>query len=268
MQRNRYHHLGWFHGIELFEASFSDQTFARHAHEGFAIGAIVEGAGGYLCRGESMVLPAGSLSLMNPDEPHTGHAAASRVRYNMLYAPEAAVRAVLGLRDMRGFADVAPQDRGLMLTRALTWLAQCLNTPTEATSRLGAEEAAHAVLAQAFVHYGGAELRQSGREPAAIRTLLDRIEAGVTDGESLSLSDLAQHVGLNPSYLIRSTVRATGLTPHSHVLRARVNFARRLMLDGTPAAEAAVDAGFYDQAHLIRQFRRHYGVTPGALIRH
>lgn len=204
---NRYHHLGWFHGVELFEASFRNQTFARHSHEGFAIGAIGEGVGGYLCRGESMVLPAGSLSLMNPDEPHTGRAAAGHVRDNMLYASEKAMHSVLGLRDLRGFGEIALQDRGLRLTRALTRLSWCLNNPSEVASRLGAEEAVHEVLTQAFAQYGGAELRQPGREPAAIRTLLVQIEA-------------------------------------------------------------AIVAGFCDQAHLIRQFRRHYGVTPGALIRH
>ncbi|VDS08459.1 AraC-like ligand binding domain protein [Paracoccus haematequi] len=127
MQRNRYHHLSWHHGIELFEAAFSTQTFSRHAHAGFATGAIAEGAGGYVCRGESMVLPAGSLSLMNPEEPHTGHAAAGRVHYNMLYVPESAV---LGLRDLRGFAEIAPRDHGFRLTRALHVLARRLNGRT------------------------------------------------------------------------------------------------------------------------------------------
>lgn len=268
MQRNRYHHLGWLRGIELFQAAFSTQTFSRHAHEGFAIGAIAEGAGGYLCRGESMVLPAGSLSLMNPEEAHTGHAAAGRVRYNMLYASEAAVRGLLGLSELRGFAEIAPRDRGLSLTQALARLADCVNAAPAANRRLATEEAVHEVLAQAFAHYGRAELRRPGREPTAIRTLLERIGAGVAAGEDLSLTDLADGVGLTPSYLIRSTVRATGLTPHGHVLRARVDLARRLLLEGMAAAEAAIAAGFCDQAHLIRQFRRHYGVTPGALIRH
>ena len=135
MQRNRYHHLEWLNGIDFFEAAFSTQTFTRHAHEGFAIGAIAEGAGGYLCRGESMVLPAGSLSLMNPEEAHTGHAAAERVRYNMLYASEAAVRAVLGLRTLRGFAEIAPRDRDFRLSQALTRLAECLNSPQMADYR-------------------------------------------------------------------------------------------------------------------------------------
>lgn len=268
MQKNIYHHLGWLHGIELFEAAFSTQTFGRHAHEGFAIGAIVEGAGGYDCRGESMVLPAGSLSLMNPEEPHTGHAAAGRVRYNMLYVSENAVRAFLGLRHLRGFSAIAPQDKGLSLTQALTALAHRLNTPAKADWQIAVEETAHDVLAQAFIHYGGAELRAAGHEPAAVRLVRARIAAGVDAGEMLTLAELADEAQLNVSYLIRSVKRATGLTPHAHILQARVDRARRMLLDGTPAAEAAIAAGFCDQAHLIRQFRRHYGVTPGALIRH
>lgn len=268
MPHNRYHHLSWHHGIELFEAAFSTQTFARHAHEGFAIGAIAEGAGGYVCRGESMILPQGSLSLMNPEEAHTGHAAAGRVRYNMLYASETAVRTVLGLRDLQGFSTIAPQDRGLRLTRALAMLADRLKAPETPDWRLAVEEAVHQVLAQAFGHYGGARLRPPGEEPRAIRHLRDRIAAGVATGDRLSLTELAAEVGLTPSYLIRSSTRATGLTPHGHVLRARVDHARQRLLDGMTAAEAALSAGFCDQSHLIRQFRRHYGVTPGALVRH
>lgn len=266
--QNRYHHLSWYHGLELFEAAFSTQTFGRHAHEGFAIGAIAEGAGGYVCRGESMVLPAGSLSLMNPEEAHTGHAAAGSVRYNMLYASEDAVRSILGLRHLRGFSAIAPQDRGLKLTHALAALAYRLNAREAADWQIAVEEAVHDVLAQAFMHYGRAELRAAGREPAAVRLVRARIAAGVDAGGTLTLADLADVAGLNPSYLIRSVKRATGLTPHAHIVQARVDHARRMLLDGTPAAEAAVAAGFCDQAHLIRQFRRHYGVTPGALLRH
>ncbi len=266
--RNRYHHLGWHHGIELFEAAFSTQTFGRHAHEGFAIGAIAEGAGGYVCRGESMVLPAGSLSLMNPEEPHTGHAVAGQVRYNMLDASETAVRDLLGLRHLHGFPAIAPQDRGLALTRALAALARHLGSGITVDHRVVVEEAVHDVLAQAFSHYGRAELRPAGREPAAARLIRARIAAGVEAGETLSLAQLADEAGLNVSYLIRSVKRATGLTPHAHILQARLDQARRMLLDGMPAAEAAIAAGFCDQAHLIRQFRRHYGVTPGALIRH
>lgn len=109
---------------------------------------------------------------------------------------------------------------------------------------------------------------RAGDESVAISTLRERISSGVMLGEDLSLSELAETVGLSPSYLIRATRRQTGLTPHRLVLKARVEQVHRLMLDEKPAAEAAVMAGFYDQAHMIRQYRRHYGVTPGAVIKH
>ncbi|MFY0659298.1 MAG: AraC family transcriptional regulator [Shimia sp.] len=268
MDKNRYHHLGWLHGIELFEAAFSTQTFSRHAHEGFAIGAIAEGAGGYQCRGETMVLPAGSLSLMNPEEPHTGFAATPWLRYNMLYASEAAVCAVLDLKSLRGFATVAPKDKGFAISQSLSVLATTLNAPKFLDWHLQIEEAVHEVLAQSFVRYGRADLPPPGREPDAISTLRACISSGVAQGDDLSLTDLAETVGLSPSYLIRSTRRQTGLTPHGLVLKARVEHAHHLILDKTPAAEAAVISGFYDQAHLIRQYRRHFGVTPGAVVQH
>ncbi|MEV6851170.1 helix-turn-helix domain-containing protein [Actinoplanes sp. NPDC051411] len=36
----------------------------------------------------------------------------------------------------------------------------------------------------------------------------------------------------------------------------------RLLLSGQPAGAAAADAGFYDQAHLTRHFKRMLGVSP------
>jgi len=39
---------------------------------------------------------------------------------------------------------------------------------------------------------------------------------------------------------------------------------RRLLSGGISPARAATEAGFADQAHLNRWFRRYYGVTPGA----
>ena len=268
MGQNRYHHLGWLHGIELFEAAFSTHTFTRHAHEGFAIGAIAEGVGGYLCRGETMVLPAGSLSLMNPEEAHTGYAATPWLRYNMLYASEAAVCAVLELRSLKGFATVMPKDKGLAISCSLSALAGSLNTPKAPDWHLRIEEAVYDVLSKSFVQYGRVNVHPAGNEPGTIVTLRDRIAAGVALGEELCLSDLAETVGLSPSYLIRATRRQTGMTPHGLVLKARVERAHSLLLGKTPAAEAAVMAGFYDQAHLIRQYRHHFGVTPGAVIQH
>ena len=74
MDSNRLLAKPWLPGIELFHADFSGQPFGRHSHDAFAVGASVQGVGDYQCRGQRHALPAGTLSLMNPEEPHTGHA--------------------------------------------------------------------------------------------------------------------------------------------------------------------------------------------------
>lgn len=268
MRKGRFHHLSWLHGIEVFEADLRSQIFCRHSHEGFAIGAITAGVGGYRFRGANVLLPQGSLSLMNPDEAHRGPAASEALHYDMLYASEEAVRALLGLRDLAGFADVAPEDRGGDLALRLARLATALNADRGVDCRLAIEEGVQSVLGAAFVRHGRAELRPPGRETRAVTELRERIAAAVEEGTSLSLGDLAAAIGLHPSYLVRSVRRSTGLTPHALVIQRRVGRARDLLGQGMPAAQAVITAGFSDQAHMIRMFRRQFGVTPGAMIRH
>jgi AraC-like DNA-binding protein len=51
------------------------------------------------------------------------------------------------------------------------------------------------------------------------------------------------------------------------VIGRRVERARQLLLAGHPAADVAVEVGFYDQAHLTRHFRKHTATTPGRFAR-
>lgn len=265
---NRYHHLSTLHGIELFEARLSTQSFARHSHEGFAIGAIAQGMGGYFCRGEDMILPRGSLSLMNPEEPHTGHAHSARLHYNMLYASEDAVRAVLGITRLRGFRDVSPSGGGVEFGALLSRLADLLTQGAGSGWDLAVEETVHDALAAVFVTHGEARLRDPGAEPAAIATVRAAIQTSVAEGDDLSLRRLADLAQLHPSYLVRSFRQAVGISPHAYALRCRVERAKAALIAGQSGADAAQEAGFYDQSHMIRHMRRQIGVTPRDLTVH
>jgi AraC-like DNA-binding protein len=79
----------------------------------------------------------------------------------------------------------------------------------------------------------------------------------------VTLADFTKATGLSIGHASRAFARTFGVTPHAYVVARRVDRARRLLLDGTAVAEAAVAAGFHDQAHLTRHFRRHTGTTPG-----
>jgi AraC-like DNA-binding protein len=79
---------------------------------------------------------------------------------------------------------------------------------------------------------------------------------------NISLDELATAAGIGKFRLIRLFRQRTGLPPHALQLAHRIRSARRLLEAGLTIAEAATTAGFADQSHLHRHFRRSLGVTP------
>jgi len=75
---------------------------------------------------------------------------------------------------------------------------------------------------------------------------------------------LAQACAVSAGHLARAFHRETGTSPHNfHVLLA-LHKAKALLRQQAPIIEAALDAGFYDQAHLNREFVKTLGMTPAA----
>jgi AraC-like DNA-binding protein len=67
---------------------------------------------------------------------------------------------------------------------------------------------------------------------------------------------------VSAGHLSRTFHRETGTSLHNfHVLLA-LHKAKALLRNQTPIIEAALDAGFCDQAHLNREFARTFGMTP------
>jgi AraC family transcriptional regulator len=86
--------------------------------------------------------------------------------------------------------------------------------------------------------------------------------------QDITLGELAGCVGLSPSYFTRLFKEATGVAPYQYLIARRVERARELLtLFRMTVAEAARLVGFYDQSHLIRHFKRIYGIAPASLVR-
>lgn len=81
--------------------------------------------------------------------------------------------------------------------------------------------------------------------------------------ETLPLSGLARLAGLSLSRFMVVFRQQTGLPPHQFICRVRVEAAQRMLEQGQSPLSVAYDAGFFDQSHLTRHFKRHCGVTPG-----
>jgi LacI family transcriptional regulator len=78
-----------------------------------------------------------------------------------------------------------------------------------------------------------------------------------------SVSELAERMRVSPRWLQRHFKRVLGATPRERISNARLENAKRLLLETDwPASRIAAKAGYYSPSHLNRVMREQTGMTP------
>lgn len=115
-------------------------------------------------------------------------------------------------------------------------------------------------------------LRESDVAPSAARasrSLDPRLVAAMdttTAAWELSMPELAERVGLSPQRLRALARRELGMPLSRWRAWLRLRRAAEALRDGRSVADAAVAAGFADQAHLTRWMREMMGLTPSVAL--
>lgn len=255
-------------GVELLTARYANQRFARHFHDCYAVGVIEDGALGFDYLGGRLTAKAGDINLAVPGEPHTGYPAGeSGWAYRMFYlSPEFAGRAagsVQGARPPFFREGVLGDER---LAAELLRLHRAIEEGS--ADVLAAESELVLLLRRLFARIGvvpGEDLRPrpgAGKPRDVVRRAAEYLRENAS--ETVTLKDLSSEVSLSPYHLLRLFEEDLGLPPHAYLAQLRVGKAGELIARGRSLAEAAQDAGFADQSHMNRLFRRILGLTPGA----
>ncbi len=84
-------------------------------------------------------------------------------------------------------------------------------------------------------------------------------------GQPIKIGDLAKMAHLSPSQFERRFHKVFHITPTRHILNVRVRTACKLLATtNNTIVSIALETGFYDHSHFVRNFRKVMGLSPSA----
>ncbi|WP_436738775.1 AraC family transcriptional regulator [Streptomyces sp. BBFR102] len=244
---------------EVFHAHFTEHAYPMHVHDVWTLLIVDDGAVRYDLDRHPHGTPADTVTLLPPHVPHNGSPATARgFRKRVLYLDLSQLGA-----ELVGPAVDRPELADALLRRRVGRLHTALAAPGD---ELEAESRLTLIRERLRAH-----LRPRPAAPARVpdhglaHRLRELLDARLLQG--LTLAEAATLLHAHPAHLVRAFSGAFGIAPHQYLTTLRVGRARRMLLDGVPPGEVAPSAGFYDQSHLNRHFKKVVGTTPGHYAR-
>jgi AraC-like DNA-binding protein len=258
--------LDWLHraphasGLDRIEAYFAGFAFDPHRHDTYAIGRTLLGVQSFHYRGGMTHGLPGTTMVIHPDEVHDGRAGSEEgFKYRMIYVEPALIQQILGGQPLPFIKNGLSTDPRLFA--ATDVLLRSMDSPLDPLEQEDALfDLAHALNNVAGVPAPGApfDYRAAERARAFMHSALD---------QNITLEQLATHSERDRWSLSRDFRLLFGTSPYRYLTMRRLDLVRALLIQGQPLANAALMAGFADQSHMTRQFRKTYGLPPARWLK-
>ena len=252
---NPSHSAGSFAPIERVANRLVGAAFSPHRHDTYTVALTMAGVQAFNYRGAMRHSLPGQVLILHPDEIHDGHCSdEAGFSYSAAYVPPTHVQTVLGGAELP-FVSNGVSTNPALIAAAMRVVVDCAGAEDP-----GAYEDALYDLAHAMNNVAGkvATVRIANR--TAVMRAREFLETAVVSGARLE--QLEQVTGCDRWQLSRDFRALLGTSPYRYLQHRRVDLAKQLLREGATLAEAAHGAGFADQSHFGRTFRKAVGLTP------
>lgn len=242
-----------FAGLRLAEADYSPCVeLPQHSHPNAHFCLLLQGRYEENWNSNILVRKPGSLMFVASGESHSGRIYKSGIRcLTVEMSPHWLQRVNGHSKSLQGLSQF---DAG-----SLPWLAMRLYREFRAVDEV-ASLAIEGLVLQLL-----AGVARQNSHPENGGKWLKKAEDLIRDRfqESITLTDVAEFAGVHPVSLARAFRQKYGCTVGEHVRQLRIEFAcKKLASSDASLAEIALGAGFSEQSHFSRTFKRLIGQTP------
>jgi AraC family transcriptional regulator len=228
-------------------------------HAGYSISYVRKGSFGYVTRGRSFELVAGSLLIGYPGDEYVcthDHHAGGDECLSFQLGPE--------LVESLGASKPAWRSACLAPLPELMLLGELAQSAADGRNIADLDELG-LLLAARFVALTTGKPRRRLRASARDRRRAVEAALFLDDHahEPIDLQRTAAAVGLSAFHFLRLFGSVLGVTPHQYLVRARLKRAARMLTaDERGISAIAFDCGFGDLSNFVRTFHRAAGVSP------
>ena len=248
--------------VNIFDIWSEAEPGTLHCHLTYNFGCVLGGRGRMDIGEHQIMHPKGSVILLNPLDAHASTWLDAENRYFVV---------TIGKKGWRELTELIGADestrldqpvvRDSILYYALKGLWSELRSAPES---IGLEDIAN--LVRVCISRGmttGGDTTHFG-EPQSKAILQSLAPRSPSDGSDASrrVEDVAADLGMSRFELSRLCLESHGMQPRRLKLQLMVARAQSEISNGASLTEAALHAGFSDQSHMSREFRKTIGMTP------
>ncbi|MEM1298487.1 MAG: AraC family transcriptional regulator [Pseudomonadota bacterium] len=250
-------------GLALVFEDAGPHKYPVHTHDGYSVIGLKSGAKWFDTAGQQVRVDAPAIAVANPGTPHGCSPVDGPWSHRTWYISAELMADIAGTPDAvtPRFCGPVIQDEDLALRLRKIHEQDPAESPLDWQSdALGALQALAESHMQAererpVLHDTASQHRMKAYEPLLLANL---------SGPAPDLKSLADKGGVHVNQVIRDFRQVYGLTPGEFLRMKRLEHAKQILGEGSSLTEAAMDAGFSDQSHFSRMFRKAYGMTPSA----